>query len=218
MDRLRKGAAAAARAQQDAESQAAQYKQQLKETRSLNEALAFENTALEQKTQRSLEAMDQMRSDMANAEAEVARVVADQSQLRVEVDRLRKGAAAAARAQQDAAAATASSPVVPFRPSKPPASVGGAAAARGPRAVDSPTASVPCTVSTASPNHQAVWNRVARIAGAPQPSEADIAKFERALAVLRSMSFDIGDDARLCVVTNHGDVPAAVDQMLASVA
>jgi hypothetical protein len=32
------------------------------------------------------------------------------------------------------------------------------------------------------------------------------------------MSFDIGDVARLCVVTNNGDVPAAVDQMLASVA
>ena len=59
---------------------------------------------------------------------------------------------------------------------------------------------------------------MAHIAGAPQPSEADIAKFERALAVLRSMSFDIGDVARLCVVTNNGDVPAAVDQMLASVA
>jgi hypothetical protein len=38
------------------------------------------------------------------------------------------------------------------------------------------------------------------------------------MAVLRSMSLDLGDDAMRCVVVNNGSVQAVVDQMLASVA
>jgi hypothetical protein len=198
------------------ETQAAEQKKQLKEAWDLNDALAVENAALQQRVQLAIEDMERMRLEIVNAEAHAARVVTHQAQLRAEVDRF-KNEAAAAVTQRVAAAASASSPTLPRSLSQPPAAVGGAGAAKQ---VASPTVttSVPSSASNVPQNHHANWKRVARAAGSPQPSDADIEKFDRALAVLRSMSFDISEDAMFCVVINNGDVQVVVDQMLASVA
>ncbi len=198
------------------ETQAAEQKKQLKEAWDLNDALAVENAALQQRVQLALEDMERMRLEIVNAEAHAARDVTHQAQLRAEVDRF-KNEAAAAVTQRVAAAASASSPTLPRSLSQPPAAVGGAGAAKQ---VASPTVttSVPSSASNVPQNHHANWKRVARAAGSPKPSDADIEKFDRALAVLRSMSFDISEDAMFCVVINNGDVQVVVDQMLASVA
>lgn len=164
------------------ETQAAQQNQLLNVARDANKALVIQNTALKQQVQNQREAIEQMRSEIAKAEANVSRDFADQTQLRAEAERLKKEAADAARA---------SSPVVP---------------------------QLLTSASAAPRSHLSIWKRVAGVAGAAPPSDADIEKFERTLAVLRSMSFCIDDDVRLCVVINNGDVPIVVDQMLAAVA
>jgi hypothetical protein len=67
-----------------------------------------------------------------------------------------------------------------------------------------------------APPTQVDWQHISRTVGAPQPSCSDVEKFERAMAVLRSMNLDESDDSRRCVVINNGDVLAVVDQILAS--
>jgi hypothetical protein len=79
-------------------------------------------------------------------------------------------------------------------------------------------APVASSASAAPGNAQAKWQRVADAAGQPQPSTADIEKFERCMAVLRSMSLDAGDGVMSCVIVNNGDVAVVVDRLLASVA
>jgi hypothetical protein len=79
-------------------------------------------------------------------------------------------------------------------------------------------APVASSVSAALGNADAKWQRVAQKVGQPQPSAADIKKFERCISVLRSMSLDDGDEAMRCIIVNNGDVAVVVDRLLASVA
>jgi hypothetical protein len=185
-----------------------------------NQALVDENAALERRLQLAGEAMQGIRSQ---AEAEAARAAAEHSQLRAEVEKWRKEAESAGRiaeawkvglpeAAERANARSSSLPAHALPGVHPPAvsarCTGGGGAP--------PDLSSPLPLPRNS-NHSN-WLRVAQTVGAPLPSSSDIEQFERAMAVLRSMSLDVGDDARRCVVVNNGSVQQVVDQMLASVA
>ena len=186
-----------------------------------NQALVDENAALERRLQLAGEAMQGLRG---KAEAEAARAAAEHSQLRAEVEKWRKEAESAGRIAdawqaalldvKEAAERSSSSSlpahalpgVHPPTPAKSACCTGGGGA--------------PPDLSSSLPrnSNHSNWLRVAQTVSAPLPSSSDIEQFERAMAVLRSMSLDVGDDARRCVVVNNGSLHAVVDQMLASVA
>ena len=190
-----------------------------------NQALVDDNAALERRLQLAGEAMQGLRG---KAEAEAARAAAEHSQLRAEVEKWRKEAESAGRIAdawqaalldvKEAAERSRSSslPAHALPGVHPPAK--SACCTGGGGAPPDLSSSLLDSLPPARNSNHSNWLRVAQTVGAPLPSSSDIEQFERAMAVLRSMSLDVGDDARRCVVVNNGSVHAVVDQMLASVA
>jgi hypothetical protein len=201
--------------------------------KSENHDLAAENAAVKQKTQLSDNAMQFMRVQACRDSAESGRLRAeaekfcmeasnssrDRDRLAAECESMRQElfhAKESGRQLQDQHRRqseelyAAQQQLLAVQRAPPQRASGGAAAA----AVAA--APVPSPSASATPASRRIeWLRVAETVGQPQPSSADVEKFERCLSVLRCMSLNTGDDAVRCIIVNNGDVPAVVDQMLA---